>query len=266
MGVFLDQKFTLRYTCSMKTLIVIATVFLMGCSALKTTNQRSASFNAQENTENIAYLNTIKEARLRMVREKLSAFPQKSFDIQVGTPKLVAQNQLLVPIKANFNQDWLMSLWQLIYAVSDENGGMSQITVHTVYDVNGPDRWNTADVVRGTAFFVDTNMWKLVSQTMFDSRPNLRVSLLDRNNRVISTQIVDWPSLSHSYTDQTTPVFVQVGAQNDFMWWPLRPGPRPTFRMQINGDMPISLTANIMVDPYKVAQIAKVHVDIVRQN
>ena len=47
----------------MKTLITIATVFLLGCSALKTTDRRSASFNAQENVQDIAYFNTIKEAR-----------------------------------------------------------------------------------------------------------------------------------------------------------------------------------------------------------
>lgn len=261
-----DQKLALRYTYSMKTLIMIATVFLLGCSALKTTDQRSSSFNAQQNVQEVAVFNTIKEARLRMVREKLTAFPQKSFDIQVGTPTLVTQNQLLIPIKANFNQKWLMELWQLVYAVSDENGAMSQITVHTVYDINGPDRWDTADVVRGTAFFVDTNMWNLVTQTMVSSKPNLRVTLIDRQNKVISTQIVDWPALSHSYTDQRTPVFVQVGPQNDFMWWPLKPGPRPPYRMQINGDMPIGLTANITVNPYTAKQIARVHVDIVRQN
>ena len=124
----------------------------------------------------------------------------------------------------------------------------------------------SADVVRGTAFFVDTNMWNLVTQTMVSSRPNLRVTLIDRQNRAISTQIVDWPALSHSYTDQTTPVFVQVGPQNDFHWWPYRVGPRPLYRMQINGDMPISLTANITVNPYTANQIARVHVDIVRQN
>jgi predicted nucleic acid-binding protein len=266
MGVFLDQKLSFCYTYSMKNLIVIATVLLMGCSALKTTDQRNGSFNAQQNIQEVAYFNTIKEARLRMVKEKLQAFPQKSFDIQVGTPQLATQNQLLVPVKVNFNQDWLMSLWQLVYAVSDENGGMSQITVHTVYDIAGPDRWNTADVVRGTAFFIDTNMWNLVTQTMVSSRPNLRVTLIDQQNRVISTQIVDMPALSHSYTDQTTPVFVQVGPQNDFMWWPLRPGPRPAYRMQINGDQPISITANIMVDSSKIKQVARVHVDIVRQN
>ena len=266
MGVFLDQKLGFCYTCSMKKYIVILALALAGCSALKTTDQRTSSFNSQQNMQEVAYFNTIKEARLRMAREKLQAFPQKSFDIQVGTPKLATQSQLLVPIKINFNQDWLISLWQLVYAVSDENGGMSQITVHTVYNINGRDRWDTADVVRGTAFFVDDNMYRLVKQTIVDSRPNLKVTLLDHNNRVISTQIVDMPSLSQSYTDQSTPVFVRVGAQNDFMWWPLRVGPRPPLRMQINGDMPIGITANIIVDPYKIAQIARIHVDVVRQN
>jgi hypothetical protein len=266
MGVFLDQKLSFCYTYSMKNLIVIATVLLVGCSALKTTDQRNGSFNAQQNIQEVAYFNTINEARLRMAREKLAAFPLKSFDIQAGSAKLVSFNQLAIPVKINFNQDWLMSLWQLIYAVSDENGGMSQITVHTVYNINGKDRWDTADVVRGTAFFVDDNMWKLVKQTIVDSRPNLRVTLIDRNNRVISAQIIDMPALSQSYTDQSTPVFVRVGPQNDAMWWPLRVGPRPPFRMQINGDMPISITANITVDPAKVSQIARIHVDVVLQN
>jgi hypothetical protein len=249
----------------MKKYIVISLLFLIGCSSLKTTDQRSGTFDAQSNMQDIAVFNTIKEARIRMVREKLQAFPQKSFDVQVGTPKLATQNQLLVPIKINFNQEWLISLWQLVYAVSDENGAMSQITVHTVYNINGPDRYNTANVVRGTAFFIDTNMWNLVTQTMVSSRPNLRVTLIDRQNRAISTQIIDMPALSHSYTDQSTPVFVQVGPQNDAMWIPWRKGPRPAYRMQINGDQPIGITANITVDPYKVAQIARVHVDIVRQ-
>jgi hypothetical protein len=266
MGVFLDQKLNSCYTYSMKNLIVIATVLLVGCSALKTTDQRNSSFNAQQNMQEVAVFNTIKEARLRMVREKLQAFPQKSFDIQVGTPKLATQNQLLVPVKINFNQDWLMSLWQLVYAVSDENGAMSQITLHTVYNINGPDRWDTADVVRGTAFFVDTNMWNLVTQTMVSSRPNLRVTLIDQQNRTISTQIVDMPALSHSYTDQTTPVFVQVGPQNDAFWIPWKSGQRPAYRMQINGDMPISITANIIIDSSKIRQVARVHVDIIRQN
>lgn len=250
----------------MKKYIASLSIVLAGCSGLKTADQRTSSFDTQQNIQEVAVFNTIKEARLRMVREKLQAFPQKSFDIQVGTPKLVTQHQLLIPIKVNFNQQWLIGLWQLIYAVSDENGAMSQITVHTVYDINGPDRWNTADVVRGTAFFVDTNMWNLVMQTMVSSKPNLKVTLLDQQNRVVSTQIVDMPALSQSGTYSGIPVFVQVGQQNDAMWLPWRVGPRPAYRMQINGDMPIGLTANIMIDPNKVRQVARVHVDIIRQN
>lgn len=250
----------------MKKLLVFLLFLLVGCSSLKTTNQPTSSFNAQQNMQEVAVFNTIKEARLRMVRSQLQGFPNKSFDIQVGQAQLASQNQLLVPIKVNFNQQWLINLWQLIYAVSDENGAMSQITVHTVYDINGPDRWNTADVVRGTAFFVDTQMWNLVMQTMVSSKPNLRVTLFDRQNRAIQSTIVDMPALSQSGVYSGIPVFVQVGQQNDAWWLPWRVGPRPAYRMQINGDQPIGLTANITVDPYTVKQIARIHVDIVRQN
>jgi hypothetical protein len=77
--------------------------------------------------------------------------------------------------------------------------------------------------------------------------------------------IVDMPALTHSYTDQTTPVFVSMG------WKPvMRPinfnWPVAPLQLRINGSQPIWMPGQITVDSGMLAQTTRINAQIIRQN
>jgi hypothetical protein len=254
----------------MKNLIVIAMVLLAGCSSLKTTDQRGGQWNGDAA---VAYLKANALARQRADAElnrMLKDFPARTFDLQVGIvesrsagPGLV---QLVIPVKMNFKREWLINFWQHIYALNEENGGMAQITVKSLYDMyDTKDVYNQADVVGGTVSFGDLGRYKQIQQAMVYSRPNIQVKLLDSRNQAIWTQIVDTPALSHTGIYAGVPVFVDIGNRSNYtrfnLKWPVAP-----FQMTIDGHSPIFTAAQIVVPTQISAQVREIRVDIVRQN
>jgi hypothetical protein len=254
----------------MKTLIVLITAALVGCSSLKTTDQRGGQWNGDAA---VAYLKANALARKRAdaeLNKMLKDFPARTFDLQVGIvesrsagPGLV---QLVIPVKMNFKRDWLINFWQHIYALNEEDGGMAQITVKSLYDMyDTADVYNKADVVGGTVSFGDLGRYKQIQQAMVYSRPNIQVKLLDSRNQAIWTQIVDTPALSHTGIYAGVPVFVDIGNRSNYtrfnLKWPIAP-----FQMTIDGHTPIFTAAQIIVPTQISAQVREVRVDIIRQN
>lgn len=269
MGVFLDQKLSFCYTCSMKNLIVIATVLLAGCSALKTQNAPNAAFNGVAYTADINQQAVQQQKNLTQLNKLLAQFPRQAMDVEMLPLHVVSQqgNQTTanIVVKANFKQAWLIGLWQNLYALGDPDGAMSQIDVSTVYDINGPDHWDTARYVRGMVKFRDRAVFDAVARNMFNSRPTVQLTFINARNQALHTMIVDMPALTHSYTDQTTPVFVSMGWKPVMrpvnFNWPIAP-----LQLRINGDQPIWMPGQITVDSGMLAQTTRINAQILRQN
>ena len=269
MGVFLDQKLGFCYTYSMKNLIVIAAVLLAGCSALKTQNVPNTAFNGNTYTANINQQAAQQQKDLTQLNKLLAQFPRQAMDVEMLPLHVVSQqgNQTTanIVVKANFKQAWLIGLWQNLYALGDPNGAMSQIDVSTVYDINGPDHWDTARYVRGMVKFRDRAVFDTVARNMFNSNPTVQLTFINARNQALHTMIVDMPALTHSYTDQTTPVFVDLGFKPVMrpinFNWPVAP-----LQLRINGSQPIWMPGQITVDSGMLAQTTRINAQILRQN
>ena len=254
----------------MKTIIVIALVLLSGCSSLKTTDQRGGQWNGDAA---VAYLKNDALARQRAdaeLNKMLKDFPAKTFDLQVGITETQATADgrvgMVIPVKLNFKREWLIKFWQHIYALNEDDGGTAQITVRTLYDMyDTKDVYSQADVVQGTTSFKDLGRFNMIQQRMVSARPNLRVNLIDAQNRVIYTQIVDTPALSHSNVYAGVPVFVDIGNRSNYtrlnLKWPVTP-----YQMTIDGSQPIWTSAQITVTPQIAHQTRRIYVDIVLEN
>ena len=143
---------------------------------------------------------------------------------------------------------------------------MAQITVKTLYDMyDTNDVYYKADVVQGTVSFKDLGRFNMIQRRMVSARPNLRVSLIDSRDRVIYTQVIDTPALSHSNIYAGIPVFVDIGERSNYtrfnLKWPVTP-----YQMTINGSQPIWTSAQITVTPQVAQQVRRIYVDIVLQN
>jgi uncharacterized protein YceK len=269
MGVFLDQKARFCYTCSMKNLFVLAVILLTGCSSLKTQNAPNATFNGPAYTADMNQRIKRQQQDLTQLTRLLEQFPRQAMDIEMLPLQVVSQqgNQTTanIVVKANFKQAWLIGLWQDLYALGDPDGAMSQITVNTVYDINGPDHWDTARYVRGTVKFVDRAKFDLVARQLINSRPTVQLTFINAQNQVLYSMIVDMPALSHSYTDQTTPVFVDMGFKPVMrpinFNWPVAP-----LQLRINGDQPIWMPGQIKINSAMLAQTVRINAQIIRQN
>ena len=195
----------------MKYIIIFFATLLIGCSSLKTTDQRGGQWNGDAA---VAYLKNNALARQRAdaeLNKMLRDFPANCFDLQIGITQTQAELDgrvnMLIPVKLNFKREWLIKFWQHLYALNEEDGGMAQITVKTLYDMyDTKDVYNEADVVQGTVSFKDLGRFNMIQNRMVSARPNLRVSLIDSRDRVIYTQIVDTPALSHSNIYAGVPV------------------------------------------------------------
>lgn len=269
MGLSLDQKWLICYTYSMKNLIVIAVILLTGCSALKTQNAPNVAFNGSAYTADINQQAAQQQKDLTQLNRLLAQFPRQAMDVEMLPLHVVSQqgNQTTVNIvvKANFKQAWLIGLWQNLYALGDPDGAMSQIDVSTVYDINGPDHWDTARYVRGMVKFRDRAVFDTVARNMINSNPTVQLTFINARNQALHTMIVDMPALTHSYTDQTTPVFVDRG------WKPvMRPvnfnWPVAPLQLRINGGQPIWMPGQITVDSNVLAQTTRINAQIIRQN
>ena len=254
----------------MNKYILILALAVVGCSSLKTTDQRGFTWNGDAA---VAYLKTNAQARQRADAElatMLKDFPAKTFDLQVGIiqtrPVNAGQSQMTIPVKMNFKRDWLIKFWQHLYALNQDDGGMAQITVKTLYDMyDTKDVYNEADVVQGTVTFGDLGRFTMIQQRMVSSRPNLLVKLLDSKNRVVWSQIVDTPALSHSNIYAGVPVFVDVGNRSNYTRFDLK-WPRTPYQMTIDGHTPIFVAPEITLDNQILVHARKVTVDIVLQN
>lgn len=254
----------------MKKYIAILAILLAGCSSLKTTDQRGGQWNGDAA---VAYLKNNALARQQAdaeLNKMLADFPAKTFDLQVGITQVQAapdgRIELLIPVKLNFKREWLINFWQHIYALNEEDGGLAQITVRTLYDMyDTKDVYSQADVVQGTVSFKDLGRFNMIQKRMVTARPNLRVSLIDSRDRVIYTQIVDTPALSHSNIYAGVPVFVDIGDRSNYtrfnLKWPVTP-----YQMTINGSQPVWTSAQVAVVPQIARQVSRVHVDIILQN
>jgi len=252
----------------MKTIIVFALALLTGCSSLKTTDQRAFTWNGDAA---VAYFKANAVARQngeREVNRMLQQFPAGAFDLQVGIPQSqVTENgqvRMIIPVKMNFKREWLIKFFQNLYALNEDDGGMAQITVHSLYDMyDTQDVWNKADVVRGTVRFRGRELFTKIQSTMTASRPTIRVSLRDRGNRVVYTQLVNAPSLSHDGAYPGVPVFVEIGNRSNYsminLKWPMTP-----YQMDIHGDQPVWTSAEILVNPKILEQVSQIYVDIVK--
>jgi uncharacterized protein YceK len=269
MGLSLDQKWLFCYTYSMKNLIVIATVLLAGCSALKTQNAPNTAFNGAAYTVDINQQVAKQQKDLTQLNRLLAQFPRQAMDVEMLPLHVVSQqgNQTTanIVVKANFKQTWLIDFWQNIYALGDPHGTTAQITIHTVYDINRPDHWDTARYVRGTVKYADLNKFNLVASNMINSRPTVQLTFINARNQALHTMLVDMPALTHSYTDQTTPVFVSQGWKPVMrpvnFDWPIAP-----YQLYINGGQPIWMPGQITVDSSMLAQTTRINAQIIRQN
>ena len=254
----------------MKYIIIFFATLLVGCSSLKTTDQRGGQWNGDAA---VAYLKTNALARQRAdveLNKMLSDFPANTFDLQVGItqtqPTADGQVGMVIPVKLNFKREWLIKFWQHLYALNQDDGGMAQITVKTLYDMyDTKDVYNEADVIQGVVSFSDLGRFNMIQNRMVSARPNLRVSLINSQNQVIYTQIVDTPALSHSNIWAGIPVFVDVGNRSNYtrlnLKWPTAP-----YQMTINGSQPIWTSAQIAISPQIAQQARRIYVDVVLQN
>jgi hypothetical protein len=204
------------------------------------------------------------------LNQMLQEFPYKTFDLQVGIietrPDNAGRVNMVIPVKLNFKRDWLIKFWQHLYALNEENGGMAQITVKTLYDMyDTKDVYNEADVVQGTVTFGDLGRFNMIQNRMVSARPNLLVTVIDSRDRVIFRQVVDTPALSHSGIYAGVPVFVDIGDRSNYTRFGLK-WPKTPYQMTINGSQPIWTTAQITLDPALANQARKIKVDIVLQN
>lgn len=269
MGVFLDQKFAFCYTYSMKNLIAIAVVLLTGCSALKTSNSPNIAFNGRAYTADITQQAAQQQKDLTELNKLLAQFPRQAMDVEMAPPQVVSQQgtttTMNIVVKANYKQDWLIGVWQNLYALGDPDGGMSQIEVNTVYNITGPDHWDTARYVRGIVKYRDRAVFDTVARNIINNSPTVQLTFINAQNQAIHTMLVDMPALTHSYTDQTTPVFADQGYKTVMrplnFNWPVAP-----LQLRVNGDQPIWMPGQITVDSGMLAQTARINAQIVRQN
>jgi hypothetical protein len=252
----------------MKTIIMAVLILLTGCNSLKTTDQRAFTWNGDAA---VAYMKANALARQSAEREvdrMLREFPANAFDLQVGIPQSqVTENgqvNMVIPVKMNFKREWLIKFFQNLYALNEDDGGMAQITVHSLYDMyDTQDVYNKADVVRGTVRFRGRETFTKIQSVMTSSRPTIKVSLLDRQNRTIHTQLVNAPSLSHNGAYPGVPVFVDIGNRSNYsminLKWPMTP-----YQMDIYGNQPVWTSADILVNPQILGQVSQIRVDIVK--
>jgi hypothetical protein len=254
----------------MKKYILILVLALVGCSSLKTTDQRAFTWNGDAA---VAYMKVNAQARQRAdadLTKMLKDFPAKTFDLQIGIteirPVSAYQAQITVPIKMNFKREWLINFWQHLYALNQDDGGVAQITVKSLYDMyDTKDVYNQADVVQGTVTFGDLGRFQMIQQRMISTRPNILITLSDAQNRVIWSQIVDTPALSHSNVYAGVPVFVDVGNRSNYTRFDLK-WPKTPYQMTIDGHSPIFTAADIVVDNRIATQTRKISATIVLQN
>lgn len=254
----------------MKKYILILVMFLAGCSSLKTTDQRAFTWNGDAA---VSYMQANALARQRADSElnrMLREFPYNTFDLQVGIiesrPDATGRLSLVIPVKLNFKRDWLIKFFQHLYALNEDDGGMAQITVKTLYDMyDTNDVYNKADNIQGIVSFRDLGRFTQIQSRMVSARPNLLVAVLDSKDRVIFRQVVDTPPLSHSGVYSGIPVFVDVGNRSNYtrfnLKWPVAP-----YQMTIDGSQPILTTAQITLDPSLAVQAHKIRVDVILQN
>ena len=269
MGVFLDQKLGFCYTCSMKKYIAVLALALAGCSALKTNNAPNAYFSGSADVADIRQQIAQKQNNVVQLQKLLADFPGRAMDIETSQPKILSQNgnqiSLEITIKSNFKQQWLINLWQNLYGLGDPGGRVTQISVYTAYDINGPDHWDTSRFVRGTVKYADRLTYNTVMRELVSSNPTVRLTFINQRNQALYTQVVDVPALTHSYVDQTTPVFVDVGWKSDMrpfnFDWPVAP-----IQMRIRGDQPIYTKALVTVDSAIIAQTTRINAQMIRQN
>lgn len=253
-----------------KYALILLLLTLFGCSSLKTTDYRGGQWNGDAT---VAYLNANALARQQAdteLNQMLQNFPAHTFDLQLGITQTRTispyQSQMTIPVKMNFKRDWLIKFWQHLYALNQDDGGMAQITVKTLYDMyDTNDVYYQADVVQGTVTFADLGRFQMIQRRMVSSRPNLLVTLLDSQNRVVWSQIVDTPALSHSNIYAGIPVFVDVGNRSNYTRFDLK-WPKTPYQMTIDGHTPIFVAPEITVDNQILAQTRKVTVNIVLQN
>jgi hypothetical protein len=252
----------------MKLFTIIIAILLVGCSSLKTTDQRAFTWNGDAA---VAYFKANALARQdgqREVDRMLKEFPVGAFDLQVGIPQSQVtesgQVSMIIPVKMNFKREWLIKFFQNLYALNEDDGGMAQISVHTLYDMyDTQDVYNKADVVRGTVRFRGRETFTKIQSVMTSSRPTIRVTLKDHQGRVVYTQLVNAPSLSHDGAYPGVPVFVDIGNRSNYsminLKWPMTP-----YQMDINGSQPVWTSANILVNPKILGQVSQIYVDIVK--
>jgi hypothetical protein len=254
----------------MKYIIIFFATLLVGCSSLKTTDYRGGQWNGDAA---VAYLKANALARQQAdaeLNKMLADFPARTFDLQVGITQLrpisTYQSQMTIPVKMNFKREWLIKFWQHLYALNQDDGGMAQITVKTLYDMyDTKDVYNEADVVQGTVTFGDLGRFNMIQNRMVSTRPNLLITLLDAQNRVVWRQVVDVPALSHSNIYAGVPVFVDIGDRSNYTRFNLK-WPKTPYQMTIDGHSPIFVAPEITVDNRILAQTRKITVNIVLQN
>lgn len=246
--------------------IIFALVLLSGC-AVK--NTPTVAFDGTANRVSMNQQIALHQKNAKELNLLLAEFPAKTFDVEMQPLQIVSQvgNQVTVNVlvKSNFKTPWLIALWQNLYSLGDPEGTTSQISVQTMYDINGPDHWNTSRFVRGTVKYIGRDVYDIVARNMLDSNPTVQLTFINAKNQAIYTRRVDMPALTHSYVDQSTPVFVARGRRADMrpinLDWPVAP-----LQIRILGDQVVWMTGQITLDSGMLAQTSRVHAQIVRQN
>ena len=169
----------------------------------------------------------------QLLQSVLNDFPRRAFDIEIGKSSVIfdadRRAQLHIPIKVNYNQDYLISLWTALSATQESGARHAQITVGNIGLFNG-----------GTAAYGDMVKYNLVANAMHWSSPGVQVDLMSDQNQVIRT--VYWQ----------VPVGVIMGPKNNM------------YTLEIRRRGPGDATVIVdNIDPAILAQISRVNVAVV---
>ena len=222
-------------------------------------NESKQSAEVDGATASVSFQTAVYERQSgdRLLASVLKDFPQRAFEIQIGKSRVTftgnRQAKLEIPIVVEFSKHYLDSLWAALEATQNTNGGTTEITLKSAGMFG----------VGGTVGYTDDVKFRMLRQTLVDTKPMIKVTLLTAQNQVVASFLHNMVSLTHDGAFQGVPVFVDVGWRRPSF---LTQGPASNapYQMLIDGRRAIATTIGVDIDPLALAQITQIKAEIVR--
>lgn len=194
----------------------------------------------------------------KLLQSVLNDFPRRAYDIEIGRSRVVLnanrQAQLEIPFSIRFSQHYLDSLWAALVASQNKQGTIAEITLQS------PGFFSAG----GTVKYSDDEKFYLLSRTLIQSKPMVRVNLLSSDNRVVFTDLYNIPGLTHDGIFLGVPRLVDPGYRPKSLLHAGNASSAP-FQMLIDGRASLKNTALVTVDPELLSQISRVQITVERQ-